>query len=176
MKQIFTPQIKVFSIILAMATMLFLGLWWYDVRKFYTRGKARDLIEIGSTQVDLRSRIGGLTAIELTESEVITRAWADGARDIRYWIEVSFAPKKSGEIREMLLREGYEIPKEERGSNGFIVRGIPRPPEAPKKISNWWIPAKLEKTTIFRRELNRSYTLCFLNEEEGILFIYSFRT
>jgi len=164
--------------ILAIPAVLFAGLIVWSGWRFHTWGDPKDLIKIGWSQADLRSKIEGLTAIELTESEVIKKAWIDGAKDTRYWIEVSFDPKKSQQIREMLLREGYEIPKVEYGSDGFVYRAPSPPPRAPKKISDWWTPDKLEKTTIFScsQPRSRSYTRCFINEEEGILFIHNYST
>ena len=173
MKKIIALQIKVFFITLAVIAVLVSGLIGWFLWSFYTWGEPKDLIKAGKSQVELRARIHHSTGIELTENDSIKNAWMWGARDASYCYEVPFDPEKSDQLRKKLLREGFvEVPRLTEDEQEKYDFTIYMQTQVPKHIATWWNAERLEKTTIFNRgEYNACYPTCFLDKEQGILFI-----
>ena len=170
LKQTFALQIKAFFITLTVVAVLVLVFLGSIMWSFYEKIYGTDLIKKGVSQAELRSRIEKKTAIALVDSEVIINAHDDGGRSHVLRFEVSFDPQESGKIREMLFRKGYRILKEEN-LQAYLMFYLPN---IPKKISWWWTPARLEKTTMFKIARDDIHSGCFLDEKQGVLFISSY--
>jgi len=166
--------LKAVLVLLVMAAVVFGGfigwVWW----SMYKDERGYDLIKAGKSQADLRAEIDRQTDIKLTESNVVIHAYKTGSfRGSTRWYEISFDPKRSEQMKAMLLEKGYEIGSEFKMK--FFIDSLREPPnrDNPKGIAKWWTIARFENTTMFIREqYSRPKSIeCFLDEEQGILFI-----